>query len=53
MPRLIAPNGATVNVSDERAERLLATGYKPADKAAKAPAKKAASKPVVFKAPAE
>lgn len=28
MGRLIAPNGATVNVSDEKAERLLGEGYK-------------------------
>jgi hypothetical protein len=36
MARLIAPNGATVNVSDEKAERLLATGYRrPGGKAEK------------------
>lgn len=29
MARLIAPNGATVNVSDEKAKRLLGQGYKP------------------------
>jgi len=28
MPRLIAPNGATVSVSDEKAERLLSQGFK-------------------------
>lgn len=31
MARLIAPNGATVNVSDEKAKRLLATGYRRPD----------------------
>lgn len=41
MARLTAPNGATVNVSDERAKRLLAQGYKAADEK-KAPAKKSA-----------
>lgn len=40
MARLIAPNGATVNVSDERAKVLVAQGYS-AEK--KAPAKKSAS----------
>ena len=39
MARLIAPNGATVSVSDERAEVLLGQGYSTATK--KAPAKKA------------
>ena len=43
MARLIAPNGATVNVSDERAERLLAQGYA-AVETNKAPAKKAPAK---------
>lgn len=42
MHRLIAPNGATVEVSDEKAKRLLSrgTGFKAAS--SKAPAKKAA-----------
>ena len=45
MSRLVAPNGAIVNVSDEKAKRLLAQGFTPADSepAKKAPAKKAAS----------
>jgi len=42
MARLIAPNGSTVSVSDERAKTLLEQGYKAADEK-KAPAKKAAS----------
>ncbi len=40
MARLIAPNGATVNVSDEKAERLTSDGYKPSEKA---PPKKTAA----------
>lgn len=43
MARLTAPNGSTVNVSDERAKSLLNRGYKAADDK-KAPAKKAVSK---------
>lgn len=40
MARLIAPNGATVNVSDEKAARLLGQGYRsPGAKAAKRAAK--------------
>lgn len=39
MARLIAPNGSTVNVSDERAERLLAEGYTAAKPTKAAPAK--------------
>lgn len=35
--KLIAPNGATVNVPEELAENLI--GYKPAKKTRKAPAK--------------
>lgn len=31
MVRLTAPNGATVQVSEEKAERLIAQGYRPAD----------------------
>ncbi|WP_207950092.1 hypothetical protein [Nocardioides ochotonae] len=30
MTRLIAPNGAAVNVSAEKAKRLAGEGYKPA-----------------------
>lgn len=40
---MTAPNGATVNVSAERAKRLLAEGFQAADEK-KAPAKKAAAK---------
>lgn len=43
MARLTAPNGATVEVSDEKAERLLDQGYETADAKSKAPAKKSAS----------
>ena len=43
MARLIAPNGSTVNVSDERAKTLLAQGYKTADEPKKSTAKKASS----------
>lgn len=32
MARLTAPNGSTVNVSDEKAQVLLQQGYKAADK---------------------
>ena len=42
MSRLVAPNGAIVNVSDEKAKRLLVQDFKLAD-AKKAPAKKATS----------
>lgn len=42
MARLTAPNGSTVNVSDERAKVLLTQGYVAA-KETKAPAKKATS----------
>lgn len=31
MARLTAPNGATVDVSDEKAARLLDQGYRPVD----------------------
>ena len=41
--RLLAPNGSTVNVSEERAKVLAEQGYKPAKETEKAPAKKAAS----------
>ena len=41
MARLIAPNGSTVNVSDERAKVLLTQGYTAADEPKKATAKKA------------
>ena len=44
MARLIAPNGSTVNVSDERAKVLLAQGYKAADAPKKATAKKATAR---------
>ena len=40
--RLLAPNGSTVNVSDERAKTLLEQGYKAVEEK-KAPAKKATS----------
>lgn len=40
MTRLIAPNGSTVNVSADRAKRLLGEGYKADDE--KSPAKKPA-----------
>lgn len=43
MARLTAPNGSTVNVSDERAKVLLTQGYKSAGETKKAPAKKASS----------
>ena len=42
MPRMTAPNGATVSVSDEKAERLADQGYAPV-KESKAPAMKSAS----------
>ena len=42
MARLIAPNGSTVNVSDERAKVLLEQGYKAASDD-KAPTKKSTS----------
>ena len=42
MARLTAPNGATVSVSDEKAERLTDQGYAPVQES-KAPAKKSAS----------
>ena len=32
MPRLTAPNGSTVNVSEEKAKVLLQQGYKSAEK---------------------
>lgn len=41
MARLTAPNGATVEVSNERVERLTRYGFTSAE-AKKAPAKKAA-----------
>ncbi|MGZ5422630.1 MAG: DUF7302 family protein [Aeromicrobium sp.] len=40
---MTAPNGATVNVSDERAKVLVEQGYKAVSEKPKAPAKKAAS----------
>lgn len=44
MTRLTAPNGATVSVSAEKAERLIASeGYKAVEDTRKAPAKKAAA----------
>lgn len=43
MPKLNTPTGVVVSVSDEKAPRLLAVGYKTADESTKAPAKKAAS----------
>lgn len=43
MTRLTAPNGSTVNVSDERAEILLAQGFKAVKSETKTPAKKSAS----------
>ena len=43
MARLTAPNGATVDVADDKAERLVDQGYKPVEQPKKAPAKKAAS----------
>lgn len=42
MPRLTAPNGAIVSVSDEKAERLIAQDYTPVAEPKKEPAKKAA-----------
>lgn len=47
--KLIAPNGATVNVPEELAENLI--GYKPAKKTRKAPAKKV--EPKVPEVPAD
>lgn len=41
MPRLSSPLGVVVNVSGEKAERLLAAGFTPVEPA-KPPAKKAA-----------
>lgn len=43
MARLIAPNGSTVNVSDERAKVLVTQGYTAADEPKKAAAKKSSS----------
>lgn len=45
MARLTAPNGATVEVADERVERLVRYGFteETAKSDSKAPAKKAAS----------
>lgn len=43
MTKLIAPNGSTVSVSDEKAKRLLGEGYKAAGDGTKATAKKASS----------
>lgn len=43
MPRLTSPLGVVVNVSDEKAVRLLAEGFTPAQRPAKTTAKKAAS----------
>ncbi len=43
MARLTAPNGSTVNVSDERARVLLTQGYTAADEPKKTTAKKASS----------
>ncbi len=40
MPRLIAPNGATVSVSDEKAERLADQGFKSADDQPAKPARR-------------
>jgi len=40
MVRLIAPNGATVDVSDEKAERLADQGFKPADDQPTKPARR-------------
>lgn len=47
MTRLIAPNGATVNVDPDKVERLRQQGFREADKPEpkKVPAKKAAAKP--------
>jgi hypothetical protein len=39
MARLTAPNGATVSVSDEKADRLVSQGYKPFASAAPADSK--------------
>ena len=43
MARLTAPNGSTVNVSDERAKVLLEQGYTSANEKQKSTAKKASS----------
>lgn len=43
MARLTAPNGSTVNVSDERAKVLLGQGYKSAEKSSST--KSTSSKP--------
>ena len=40
MVRLTAPNGATVDVSDEKATRLIDQGYKPVDEKPKRRARK-------------
>ena len=44
MARMTAPNGATVSVSDEKAERLADQGYTPVEEPKKAPAKKASAR---------
>lgn len=43
MPRLTAPNGATVSVADEKAARLVHQGYVPVEQK-KPPVTKAAPK---------
>lgn len=45
MVRMTSPTGVTVNVSDEKADRLASVGYVPVNAEKKAPAKKAAPKP--------
>ena len=42
MPKLTAPNGATVSVGDDKVDALVRRGFSQAEKP-KAPAKKAAS----------
>lgn len=44
MARLIAPNGSTVSVSDERAKTLLTQGYKPAEDKKKTTSKRSPAK---------
>lgn len=43
MPRLTSPLGVVVNVSEDKAKRLLADGFTTVDEPKKTPAKKAAS----------
>ena len=43
MPRLTNPEGAVVNVADDKAERLIRQGWKPVDEPKKTAAKKASS----------